>query len=315
MYHAYRAACKSIQIKALAFDRILSTAGIGNAASKDIQRTQEEGSASKDMNKAGTIQAILGILVLLGLEGTAQADVFVYQLPGGARVVTDHPLNSRDYKLVRHSKTSKGVGALVSSRHIAYAITDPAAYDRLILRTATAHQVDAALVKAVMHIESAFNPHAVSHKGAQGLMQLMPGTAQRYGAEDMFDPVQNVRAGVMYLKDLQKMFKNNTRLVLAAYNAGENAVLRYKGIPPYDETQDYVRKVMKMHLTYSAEQKPVTRIADAQVPAARKLVPADLVPVLPKATPPVLPAQSSAAGMLPVAVVQPAVALLPEKNI
>lgn len=272
---------------------------------------------SKFMSKTGTIQAILGALLLSGLGDTALADIFVYQLPGGARVVTDHPLNSRDYKLVRHSKTSKGVGALVSSRHIAYAITDPAAYDRLILRTATAHQVDAALVKAVMHIESAFNPHAVSHKGAQGLMQLMPGTAQRYGAEDMFDPVQNVRAGVMYLKDLQKMFKNNTRLVLAAYNAGENAVLRHKGIPPYDETQDYVRKVMKMHRTYSAVQNPVTRVADAQVPASRKLVPADAVPILPTATPAavVLPTQSNAAGMLPVAAAQPASAILPEKNI
>lgn len=269
------------------------------------------------MIKTGAIQAILGALLLSGLGDTALADIFVYQLPGGARVVTDHPLNSRDYKLVRHSKTSKGAGALISSRHIAYAITDPTAYDRLIYRTATAHQVDTALVKAVMHIESAFNPHAVSNKGAQGLMQLMPETAQRYGAEDLFDPVQNVRAGVMYLKDLQKMFKNNTRLVLAAYNAGENAVMRYKGIPPYDETQDYVRKVMKMHRTYSAEQKPVTRVANAEAPAPRKLVTANVVPELPVATPvpAVLPTQSSAVGMLPVAAAQPASAILPEKNI
>jgi hypothetical protein len=272
---------------------------------------------SKFMSKTGTIQAILGTLLLSGLGGTALADIFVYQLPGGARVVTDHPLNSRDYKLVRHSKTSKGAGALVSGRNIANAVTDPAAYDRLIYRTATAHQMDIALVKAVMHVESAFNPHAVSHKGAQGLMQLMPETAQRYGAEDLFDPVQNVRAGVLYLKDLQKMFKNNTRLVLAAYNAGENAVLRYKGIPPYDETQDYVRKVMKMHRTYSAAQSPVIRVADAQIPAARRLVPADVTPALPAATPApvVLPTQSGVAGMLPVAAMQPPSATPPEKNI
>jgi hypothetical protein len=265
------------------------------------------------MNQAGNIQAILGILVLWGLGGTAQADIFVYQLPGGARIVTDHQLNNRDYRLVRHSKTSKGAGALVSGRNIAYAVTDPAAYDRLIRRTATTHQVDMALVKAVMHIESAFNPHAVSHKGAQGLMQLMPETAQRYGAEDLFDPVQNVRAGVLYLKDLQRMFKNNTRLVLAAYNAGENAVLRHKGIPPYDETQDYVRKVMKMHRTYSA-RNPVTQVANAAAPAPRQLIPADVVPVAPSATP-TLPAQSSAAGLVPVAAVQPASATPPEKNI
>lgn len=272
------------------------------------------------MNKAGNIQAVLGFLVLWGAGASVQADIFVYQLPGGARIVTDHALSNRDYKLVRHSKTSKGAGTLVSSRRIAYAVTDPAAYDRLIRRTATAHQVDIALVKAVMHIESAFNPHAVSNKGAQGLMQLMPDTAQRYGAQDLFDPVQNVRAGVLYLKDLQKMFKNNTRLVLAAYNAGENAVLRYKGIPPYDETQDYVRKVMKMHRAYVTEQGPVTQVANASAPAARKLVPAQapaVAPLLPSAAPvPVVaPTSSSVVGMLPVVAVQPVTEQLPEKNL
>jgi len=253
---------------------------------------------------SGYIRAILGVFSLWGLGNVAQADIFVYQLPGGARIVTDHQLNNRDYKLVRHSKTSKGAGTLVSSRKIAYAVTDPAAYDRLIRRTATANQVDAALVKAVMHIESAFNPHAVSDKGAQGLMQLMPETAQRYGAEDLFDPVQNVRAGVLYLKDLQKMFKNNTRLVLAAYNAGENAVLRYRGIPPYDETQDYVRKVTKMHREYLAVEKKTITVASAAVPAPRKLVPA-AAPVT----------QSSASGFVPVASVQPAIETPPEKNL
>ena len=253
---------------------------------------------------SGYIRTILGIFSLWGLSHAAHADIFVYQLPGGARIVTDHPLNSRDYKLVRHSKTSKGAGTLVSSRKIAYAVTDPAAYDRLIHRTAKSHQVDAALIKAVMHIESAFNPHAVSHKGAQGLMQLMPETAQRYGAEDLFDPVQNVRAGVLYLKDLQKMFKNNTRLVLAAYNAGENAVLRYKGIPPYDETQDYVRKVTKMHREYLAVEKKAITVASAAVPAPRKLVPAAAAVT-----------QSSAAGFVPVASVQPVAETTPEKNL
>lgn len=253
---------------------------------------------------SGYIRTILGVFSLWGLGNVAQGDIFVYQLPGGARIVTDHQLNNRDYKLVRHSKNSKGAGALVSSRKIAYAVTDPAAYDRLILRTATTHQVDAALVKAVMHIESAFNPHAVSNKGAQGLMQLMPETAQRYGAEDLFDPVQNVRAGVLYLKDLQKLFKNNTRLVLAAYNAGENAVLRHKGIPPYDETQDYVRKVMKMHREYMTVEKQTITVASAVVPTPRKLVTA-AAPVTP----------SSASGFVPVASVQPVVEIPPEKNL
>jgi hypothetical protein len=243
------------------------------------------------MKKRVGFHAFLGFFGWWGLSVTAGADVYVYQLPGGARIVTDHALNNRDYKLVRHSKDSRGAGALVSSRKIQYAVTDPGAYDRLIRRTAGKHQVDAALVKAVMHVESAFNPHAVSDKGAQGLMQVMPETGQRYGALDLFDPVQNVSAGVMYLKDLQKLFKNNTRLVLAAYNAGENAVLRYKGVPPYDETRGYVVKVMKMHRTYVAEQKAVATAA------------------------PTVPAAAAGARMVPVAAVRPVSSAPPEKNL
>jgi len=232
------------------------------------------------------IGAVFGMMALWGLGSTAQADIFVYQLPGGARIVTDHPLTSRDYKLVRHSKTSKGAGTLVSSRKIALAVVDTSSYDRLIKRMARTHQVDAALIKAVMHVESAFNPHAVSDKGAQGLMQVMPETGQRYGADDLFDPVQNVRAGVMYLKDLQKMFKNNTRLVLAAYNAGENAVLRYRGVPPYDETRGYVVKVGKMHRRYKSEMKVATK------PAANRTVSAAAA------------ATSGSASLVPVAAIQ-----------
>jgi len=262
------------------------------------------------MHQGRYIRMIVIAAALGGAGRVAQADIFVYQLPGGARIVTDHPLSSRDYQLVRHSKNSKGAGALVSSRKIAYAVTDPTAYDRLIHRTARANQVDAALVKAVMHVESGFNPHAVSDKGAQGLMQLMPDTAQRYGAEDLFDPVQNVRAGVLYLKDLQKMFKNNTRLVLAAYNAGENAVLRHGGVPPYDETQDYVRKVMKMHREYTAEERAATKMVIAAAPAPRLLVPA---------TTPVIAANTAtvpnAPGLVPVSAVQPVSEIVPEKKL
>lgn len=259
------------------------------------------------MSTAVIIRTIFGGFALYGLGGIAQADVFVYQLPGGARIVTDHALNSRDYRLVRQSKDIKGAGSLVSSRKIQYAVTDPAAYDRLIRRMAAAQQVDAALIKAVMHVESGFNPHAVSDKGAQGLMQLMPETAQRYGAEDLFDPVQNVRAGVLYLKDLQKMFKNNMRLVLAAYNAGEKAVVRYGGVPPYDETRDYIRKVLKMHREYVAAQKAVLKLAKATAirkPVAQPSAPA--VPVVPPSPTP---------DLVPVVAVQPAVAAPPEKNL
>lgn len=243
----------------------------------------------------------------LGAAGDALADIFVYQLPGGARIVTDHPLSNRDYRLVRQSRDSRGAGALVSGRSIQYAVTDPDGYDRLIRRTAAQHQVDPALIKAVMRVESGFNPHAVSDKGAQGLMQVMPETGQRYGAEDLFDPTQNVRAGVLYLKDLQRLFKNNMKLVLAAYNAGENAVIRYRGVPPYDETRDYVRKVMKVHREYAATQRPNAKVATTK-PAP------GVEPSAPTPAPAAVPAPS-AARAVPVAAVQPAPQIVAEKNL
>lgn len=260
------------------------------------------------MKKAVIIRMILGGIALWALGEAAHADIFVYQLPGGARIVTDHALTNRDYRLVRQSRTSKGAGTLVSSRRIQYAVLDPGAYDRLIRRTAAIHKIDPALIKAVMHVESGFNPHAVSDKGAQGLMQLMPETAQRYGAEDLFDPVQNVRAGALYLKDLQRMFKNNMRLVLAAYNAGENAVLRYNGVPPYDETRDYVRKVMRMHNEYRAAQKAATRTTRAPTAIAVNASP----PVTNVAT---AAASSMAPRVVPVVSVQSAPAAQTQKNL
>ncbi len=114
---------------------------------------------------------------------------------------------------------------------------------KMIFNSASNQGVDPALVEAIVAVESAFNPMAVSVKGAMGLMQLMPQTASRYGVADPFDPEQNVSGGVRYLRDLLLRFENLLHAV-AAYNAGERAVLRYQGLPPYPETQDYVRKVL-----------------------------------------------------------------------
>jgi soluble lytic murein transglycosylase-like protein len=122
-------------------------------------------------------------------------------------------------------------------------VTTPVTDLTAILRQASeTHGVDPALVHSVVAVESGFNPLAVSPKGAQGLMQLMPGTARRFGVTDSFDVRQNIEAGVKYLRHLQEMFKDD-RLALAAYNAGEGAVMRYGGIPPYRETEQYVEKV------------------------------------------------------------------------
>ena len=120
-------------------------------------------------------------------------------------------------------------------------------YADLINRIADEEGVDSGLIRAIVKAESNFDPHAVSRKGAQGLMQLMPGTAGRYAVGNAFDPEANIRGGVRYLRSLHEMFANRLPLVLAAYNAGENVVLRYNGIPPYPETQQYVNRVLAFY--------------------------------------------------------------------
>lgn len=123
--------------------------------------------------------------------------------------------------------------------------TNPRAtqFDALIEEHATANRLNPALVRAVIEAESAFNPRAVSHVGAMGLMQLMPGTARDLGVTDPFDPNDNIRGGTKYLKSLLDRFDNNVELALAAYNAGPGAVERYDGVPPYRETRNYVAKI------------------------------------------------------------------------
>jgi len=128
-------------------------------------------------------------------------------------------------------------------------------YDPLIWRAAEKYSVDYALVKAVIKVESNFNPRAISHAGARGLMQLMPETANALRVNDPFHPEDNIEGGVRHLRYLLDIFKGNLHLVLAAYNAGEEAVFRYNDIPPYQETRTYVQRVLKYFRNYSAEIK------------------------------------------------------------
>lgn len=116
--------------------------------------------------------------------------------------------------------------------------------DSYIVKSGKRNGVDPVLLYAIMHRESAFNPRAVSYKGARGLMQLMPGTASRFGVGNIFDPEQNIEGGARYVKFLLETFKGDVRLALAGYNAGEGAVWKFGNqIPPYRETQDYVRLI------------------------------------------------------------------------
>ena len=124
------------------------------------------------------------------------------------------------------------------------------AYAAEVRAAAQEFGVDEAVVRAIIHAESAFRPNAVSHAGAQGLMQLIPDTATRFGVADVFDPNQNIRGGVQYLAWLLKRFDNDLTLAAAGYNAGEGAVDRYGGVPPYAETQRYVQRVGQLAERY-----------------------------------------------------------------
>lgn len=135
-----------------------------------------------------------------------------------------------------------------------------ARFDSLIDEHAAAHGVDADLVRAVIQVESAFNPLAVSNKGAMGLMQLMPATASEFGVVNPFDPRENIGGGVRYLKRLLSKYDQKVELALAAYNAGPGAVDRYgQQVPPYRETRDYVQRITRTR-PGSAAPRPPTRI-------------------------------------------------------
>jgi len=142
-----------------------------------------------------------------------------------------------------------------------------ASLHELVEKSAKAHNVDPLLVDSVIRVESGYNPNAVSPKGAQGLMQLMPPTAQMLGVNDSFDPAENIEAGVKYLKYLEDLYKDD-RLALAAYNAGPAAVDRFKQVPPYPETQKYVEKVGKKYgdARAAANQSSASKQAPVTVP-------------------------------------------------
>lgn len=120
--------------------------------------------------------------------------------------------------------------------------------DSYIIESGRRHSVDPLLLYAIMHQESTFKPRALSHKGASGLMQLMPGTARRFGVTSIWDPKQNIEGGTRYMRFLLDKFEGDVKLALAGYNAGEGAVMKYGfRIPPYNETQEYVRRISRRY--------------------------------------------------------------------
>ncbi len=194
---------------------------------------------------------ILAVLFGAGfaVSGAAQADVYVMRDANGVAHLTNVvPHKDSGYKLFQKSAWTKPKawrdGFQIVPR------LDVHTYDDEINYYARQYGVDPTLVRAVMHAESAFNPNAVSSAGAGGLMQLMPQTAARFGVADRFNPQQNIAGGVAYLAFLLDLFHGDQRLAVAAYNAGEGAVQKYDGVPPYNETQNYVTRVLDLHQRY-----------------------------------------------------------------
>jgi soluble lytic murein transglycosylase-like protein len=144
----------------------------------------------------------------------------------------------------------------------------PANIDQLVDQTASRFQVDPELIRAIVRVESGYDPKAVSNKGAMGLMQLIPATAQRFGVANPFDPKQNLEGGVNYLKYLLDLFGGDLSLSLAAYNAGEHTVQRSGGIPAIPETQNYVRKITSIYQTGDAPGPTPAKTTPKEPPKA-----------------------------------------------
>ena len=186
-------------------------------------------------------------VALAASAGPAFADIYSFKDERGVVHFTNISGLDNRYKLIRREpgSTAPAPGAATGTPVYMPSQADIQRYSGIIEATAKAHGVDSALVHAVISAESGYKQNALSRTGARGLMQLMPDTARRYGVQNILDPQENIQGGVKYLRDLLVLFSGNTELAVAAYNAGENAVIRYGNrIPPYAETVNYVPRVL-----------------------------------------------------------------------
>lgn len=183
-----------------------------------------------------TLIAISALLIIAVPVQPVQADVYMYKDKDGVLTFTNVP-NHNGYKRILREGTARiSGGARIS-----------AAFDELIRSASGRYNVDPDLIRAVIKTESDFNINARSNKGAMGLMQLMPDTARLHNVNDAYDPNENVEGGVRHLRMLLERYQGNLELSLAAYNAGAGAVEKHGGIPPYNETREYVRKVLRFY--------------------------------------------------------------------
>ncbi|MBW1607999.1 MAG: lytic transglycosylase domain-containing protein [Deltaproteobacteria bacterium] len=182
---------------------------------------------------------LVGIYALISILFVAvpslYADIYVYADSEGVLHFTNVPTSS-NYKIYIREKPDRSLNSDVTRR-----------YDQIITEAAERHGVSFSLLKAMIKIESDFNPRAISRAGAMGLMQIMPENIKRLKIKDPFDPRENIMGGTRYLKQMIDRFNGKLSLALAAYNAGPNTVERYQRIPPFTETEDYVEAVMKYY--------------------------------------------------------------------
>lgn len=192
-------------------------------------------------------------LMIVTCPVLAGNNIYRYVDEDGHVQFTNVPLDSRYKMYLRDKRIPDPMESALARPVRRFDAKARERYSKHIEEAALATQLDPALIHAVISVESGYNPLARSQRGARGLMQLMPATAKRYGVKNLLDPAQNIAGGARYLRDLINLFRNNMELALAAYNAGENAVIQYGNrIPPYRETIAYIPRVLTYYKKYRA---------------------------------------------------------------
>ncbi len=193
------------------------------------------------VSKSGAVMMAVFVVLMFGEVDPLLADIYFYTDKNGVRHFTNAPTSSKYRPYIRETRRR---------RPTAWRAYNTKKYDNIISMASRNSGVSFPLIKAIIRAESGFNPRAVSKKGALGLMQLMPENVRLLRIKDPFDPWENIMGGAKFFKKQLHHYNGQVKLALAAYNAGPNAVDHYKGIPPYRETQNYVKKVIYFYRAY-----------------------------------------------------------------
>lgn len=218
----------------------------------------------------------IGGMAFLSSTSSYASKIYAYQNNEGGVMFTDRAQTDKSLKQIKITRYADSNIHSYSNWGSSEAAVLPSysknknAFDYIIQKAAQQHGIAEGLIKAVMHTESGFNVYAKSPVGAQGLMQLMPATAKRFNVSNAYDPHQNIMAGAKYLSWLLRRFDGNVSLALAGYNAGEGNVKKYGGIPPFRETQDYVRRVKSRYQNLYANGVSTSSIQNMAEPAIQK---------------------------------------------